>query len=118
MMRTTLAAIALLALGAPVASAGAAPVGGFSMPPVPAMLSRVPLASPAGYGELAAPVCGTSQGAFGLGHVGSTILTCQGSGLTFVGPSVGQVASVIGPTIIGPAFIGSSIVSAGNVGIG
>jgi hypothetical protein len=118
MMRKTLAAVALLGLGAPVASAGAAPVGGFSMPPVPAMFSRVPLPSLAGYGDLAAPFCGTSQGGLGQGHVGSTILTCQGSGLTFVGPSVGQVATVIGPTIIGPAFVDSSIVSAGNVGVG
>jgi hypothetical protein len=35
--------------------------------------------------------------------------------LAFIGPSVGQIASVIGPTIIGPAVIGSSVVSAGHV---
>jgi hypothetical protein len=36
-----------------------------------------------------------------------------GGGLSFIGPAVGQVASVIGPTIIGPVYIGTSIVSAG-----
>jgi hypothetical protein len=43
---------------------------------------------------------------------------CQGSGLVFVAPSVGQVATVIGPTIIGPATVGNAIVSAGDVAAG
>jgi hypothetical protein len=42
----------------------------------------------------------------------------MGSGLSFVGPSIGQIATVIGPTIIGPAVVGNSIVSAGNVAVG
>jgi hypothetical protein len=38
----------------------------------------------------------------------------MGTGLSFVGPAVGQIAAVIGPTIIGPAVIGNVVVSAGN----
>lgn len=55
---------------------------------------------------------GDSAGAVG----GSTNSVCQGSGLSFIAPSVGQVATVIGPTVIGPATIGNAIVSAGDVG--
>jgi hypothetical protein len=43
---------------------------------------------------------------------------CQGGGLVFVAPAIGQIASVIGPTIIGPAFVGTSVVSAGSAGLG
>jgi hypothetical protein len=40
---------------------------------------------------------------------------CTGApGLTFIGPAIGQVASVIGPTIIGPSVIGNLVVAAGN----
>jgi hypothetical protein len=38
--------------------------------------------------------------------------------LGFIGPSVGQIASVVGPTIISPSFVGTAVVSAGNVVIG
>jgi hypothetical protein len=74
-------------------------------------------------------------GLFPLGPVGSATgvlgpcshTTAQGQGATgsaspqacavlaFVGPSVGQITSVIGPRIIGPAVIGSTVVSAGQV---
>jgi hypothetical protein len=40
---------------------------------------------------------------------------CLGAGLSFVGPAIGQIATVIGPTIIGPANIGTTVVSAGDV---
>jgi hypothetical protein len=43
---------------------------------------------------------------------------CLGAGLSFVGPSIGQIATVIGPTIIGPAVVGTSIQSAGNAAVG
>jgi hypothetical protein len=40
---------------------------------------------------------------------------CLGAGLSFTGPAIGQIASVIGPTIISPTVVGASIVvSAGN----
>jgi hypothetical protein len=38
-----------------------------------------------------------------------------GAGPVFVGPSVGQIATVMGPIIIGPTFIGALGVSAGSV---
>ena len=40
---------------------------------------------------------------------------CQGGGLVFVAPAVGQVATVVGPTIIGPSQNGTIFVSPGNV---
>ena len=62
--------------------------------------------------------CGDSTGS-GQGDIGSSGSTvCLGSGLVFVAPSVGQVATVIGPTVIGPATIGNAIVSAGDVAAG
>jgi hypothetical protein len=74
---------------------------------------------------LGGPTAVGSQGAFGpcpsafgpngQGPVGGTLATvCTGAGLTFIAPAIGQVASVIGPTIIGPAVIGNVVVSAGN----
>jgi hypothetical protein len=43
---------------------------------------------------------------------------CQGGGgLVFVGPAVGQVATVVGPTIIGPSQVGTVVVSPGNVNV-
>ena len=49
---------------------------------------------------------------------GTANSVCQGSGLSFIGPSVGQVATVMGPTIIGPADVGTVVVSAGDVAAG
>jgi hypothetical protein len=39
-------------------------------------------------------------------------------GLTFIGPSVGQVATVIGPTIMTPGFVGTIVQANGNVAVG
>ena len=67
----------------------------------------------------AAGPCGTANGNIDQGPAGQQVTqVCQGSGLTFVGPSIGQVATVIGPTIISPAFNGAVNVSAGNGSIG
>jgi hypothetical protein len=75
-------------------------------------------AIPAGNTSVTPGQC-SSTIAGGVGPPGQTTSqVCQGSGLTFIGPAVGQVASVIGPTTIGPAFIGTSIVSAGTVAVG
>jgi hypothetical protein len=46
---------------------------------------------------------------------GNQTLVCVGAGPVFVGPSVGQIATVMGPIIIGPTFIGALGVSAGSV---
>ena len=44
---------------------------------------------------------------------------CQGGGgLAFVAPAIGQVATVVGPTIIGPSQVGTVVVSPGNVNVG
>jgi hypothetical protein len=59
--------------------------------------------------------CGTAA-AEGQGSTGGVDThVCVGAGLAFVGPAIGQIATVIGPTIIGPAVIGTSVISAGNV---
>jgi hypothetical protein len=107
-LAAAIVAIGALAIAAPGASAAITdfpvPAGGF-----------VPFgASPFG-GNAAGAVgpCSRStaqgQGAAGAGQ--SQVCAV----LAFVGPSTGQIASVVGPTIIGPAVIGTSVVSAGHV---
>jgi hypothetical protein len=48
---------------------------------------------------------------------GTEAKVCQGSGPVFIGPAVGQVAAVIGPTVIGPAQV-NAVVSAGDAIMG
>lgn len=55
----------------------------------------------------------SNEGQGGTGGTENKI--CQGAGLVFVAPSVGQVATVVGPTIIGPSQVGTVVVSPGNV---
>jgi hypothetical protein len=43
---------------------------------------------------------------------------CAGGGLIFVAPAIGQVASLVAPTIIGPAVVTNMLVSNGNGIIG
>ena len=85
---TALAATAVLALGAPDARAQAVPVGG-------AGCVIVGFDGSAGTAGTGASQCGT---------------------LNFVGPAIGQIASVIGPTIISPAVTGTVLVTGNNVG--
>ena len=68
-------------------------------------------------------ICGSSsasQGGGGSGNAGGTTAqVCLAPGaLSFVGPSIGQISSIVGPTIIGPASNISVIESAGSVGNG
>lgn len=75
-------------------------------------------ASAASAGAVTAPVSPCSSGfdATGQGETaGTTAEVCQGGGLVFIGPAVGQIAAVTGPTIISPAVLGTVVVSAGNV---
>jgi hypothetical protein len=96
-LSTALVVTAALAVGAPTAGAISLPVAG----------------SPVAAG----PCATTTQD--GQGRTGGTATqVCSGGGLTFIGPSVGQIATVIGPTILGPGFVANSIVSAGNVAVG
>jgi hypothetical protein len=107
--RAFLAALAVtvaLAVGAPAAGASPLPVA-----PFPVALAG------AGYNAVAGP-CGRPAAEGQGSTAGVNAQVCQGTGLSFTGPSVGQVATVIGPTIIGPAFVGTSIVSAGSGAVG
>jgi hypothetical protein len=69
----------------------------------------------AGDSAVAGGACGTPTGGEGQGGTGGTAAqACLGAGLSFIGPAIGQISSVIGPTIIGPAVVGTLIVSAGD----
>jgi hypothetical protein len=104
----------LASLAVTVAFVVGAPAAGASPFPV----STIPLGLP-GAGNAVAGPCGRPSGAEGQGSTGEvTNQQCLGAGLSFVGPSIGQIATVIGPTIIGPAVVGTSIQSAGNAAVG
>jgi hypothetical protein len=112
-----LAITAAVGVGVPAAAAGASAT--------PATTEGLPIAglpvlggpAGAGGGQLSG-ACGTSTGPSGQGGTAGTIAeVCASSGLTFVEPAVGQVASVIGPTVIGPAVV-VSVTSAGNGAVG
>jgi hypothetical protein len=114
-----LAATAALAVGAPAAGASAVPIptalAGFPFAGFPA----TPIAGLSTLGTSAAGPCGAAVANEGQARTGGTSTqACVGAGLSFIGPQIGQVATVIGPTIITPAFVGVSIVSGGNVAIG
>jgi hypothetical protein len=118
LLAAALAAAALLA-GAPAAGASTVPLARFSLPiGLPRYPALTPLLGvPFSGGPVSAP-CSAAHGGDGVGSTGGTTsVVCQGGGLIFIGPSIGQIANVIGPTIIGPAVIGNVIVSAGN-GVG
>ena len=63
---------------------------------------------------LGASPCGTAV-AGGNGSPGAPAV-CAG-GLSFVGPTIGQITSVIGPTIISPAVVGTTVIVAGGSNI-
>jgi hypothetical protein len=116
-----LAAVALLAGAVPAAEASSlTPAASFSSSPRTSYLTPVGTIPGAGgvTNTNAASTCGSASGNDTQGRVGtSTILTCQGAGLVFVGPATGQIATVIGPTIIG-GVVGNVVVTAGNGSIG
>jgi hypothetical protein len=94
----------------------------FGVPAASASLYTVPASgggNGGGAGSLGpAGPCSTVSPHSGLGATaGTATQVCMGAGLAFVGPQIGQIATVIGPTIIGPAVVGSVVVSAGN-GVG
>jgi hypothetical protein len=63
---------------------------------------------------LGASPCGTGV-AGGMGSPAAPAV-CAG-GLSFVGPTIGQIASVIGPTIISPAVVGNTIIVASGTNV-
>lgn len=124
-----LAIAALLGATAPAASASTFPTPVFGLPAGALSWSGYPWSPPTLGGNLGAVgagsggLCGdssASQGGGGNGNAGGTAnQVCLGpGGLSFVGPSIGQVSSIVGPTIIGPASNISVIQSAGSVGNG
>jgi len=114
---------------AAVAVAGGLAAAGAGMPAAASAATLPSWSFPASVNGFAPPLgdggigsrngaCGSSSGAEGQGGTGGTnAYTCVGAGLVFVGPAIGQIASVIGPTIIGPAVVGAVNVSAGDAAI-
>jgi hypothetical protein len=112
-----------LAFGAPAASASTALPTRFSMPTASAWWSARPLSATPYLGTSSSTLipgpCGSASDTPGQGATaGTASQVCMGSGLSFVGPAIGQIATVIGPTIISPGFVGNVVVSAGNGSIG
>jgi hypothetical protein len=114
-----LGATAALAVAAPAAHASTLPAYHFSMPTAFAGFKGTPVALSTPVGLPAGGACTTPTGVEGQGRTGGNdIYSCMGAGLSFVGPSIGLISTVIGPTIISPGFAGSVIVSGGNVNVG
>lgn len=60
--------------------------------------------------------CGLATGPHGVGATaGTTNQVCTGAGPTFIGPSLGQISSVNGPTIGAGVVIGTQVTSGGGV---
>jgi hypothetical protein len=105
-----MAATGAVALAAPVSGASAqvpvlptAPAGGFGVG-----------TSAIGGNQIGTAGCvGTNRPSFG-GNNGSTSAQTCGALLSFTGPQVGQISSVIGPTIIGSPFTDVTV-SAGPI---
>jgi hypothetical protein len=98
----------VLAVGGSAIGAGPAAAAGLPVRPDLLALDGLP-----GGADACSSHTAEQQGA----TAGTESKVCQGGGLVFVGPAVGQVATVMGPTVIGPAQV-SAVVSAGNVGAG
>jgi hypothetical protein len=117
-LAAVLAAAAALAIGAPAAGASTFPAYRYTVPAAFAQFKARPVALSTPVGLPAAASCGPQTGNEGQGRTsGVDNSVCVGSGLSFVGPSVGGIATVMGPTIISPGFAGSVIVAGGNVAI-
>ena len=98
--------MAALAVAAPVSGARAAfpPIG------VPGGVAQGGQANgPSGCIDANAPS--------GVGDAGATVNQICGGVLTFVGPSTGQLASAVGPTIIGSTILAPITVSPGPVAV-
>jgi hypothetical protein len=86
-----------MALAAPVSGASAAIVPPFDLPILPTGGG----VSAIGGNQIGSAGCvGTNRPSFG-GNAGSTSAQTCGAILSFSGPQIGQISSVIGPTIIG-----------------
>jgi hypothetical protein len=102
------ATIGVFAVAAPVSGAGA-----FTWPTDYSWSGTSPKINTFG-GEAGSFGCGLNFPT-GVGPAGGTTNQVCGGGLTFIGPSVGQIASVVGPTIIGSTVLAPVTTSAGPV---
>ena len=96
------AAMAALAVAAPVSGARAAIVPG-------GVAQGGQANGPSGCVDANAPS--------GVGDAGATVNQICGVALAFVGPSIGQVSSEMGPTIIGSTVLAPITVSSGPVAV-
>jgi hypothetical protein len=106
-----LAAMSALAVGVPAAGASTTPTASFTTPFV-----GWPTGSEGPGAGVAGP-CGSATGSEVQGRPGGTENLVCGTGLIFIAPAVGQIDSVVGPTIISPAVVGASIVTGNNVAV-
>ena len=112
------AAVAVLATAGPISSAAAQgfPVSG--LPTGFGWLAGLGLTSGAlgSVNALASPTAGCSTSSTTLaGPTAGTLATTCDSLLTFVGPAVGQVSNVVGPTIIGSTVLAPVQVTSGSI---
>jgi hypothetical protein len=99
-------AMAALAVAAPVSGAQA------QLPPI-----GVPGGIAQGGQAIAPAGCVGPNGPSGVGDAGATFNQVCGAALVFVGPSIGQMATAIGPTIIGSTVAAPITVSPGPVAV-
>jgi hypothetical protein len=113
---------ALIATGALIVGAPAAGASTFPVGTIPTWLDGTGVSGVTvpggGNSAVASGVCGgTSTAGQGQNNTGGTTsLHCLGSGNSFTGPAIGQIATVTGPTIISPAVVGAAIVVSGGNG--
>jgi hypothetical protein len=112
------AALAALAVAAPASGAKAAPMP-IRFPVATAAFTPIGLGGGVGQGGQAnAPSgCVGSNAPSGVGDAGATSNQICGAGLVFVGPSVGQIGTAMGPTIIGSTVLAPITVSLGPVAV-
>jgi hypothetical protein len=100
------AALAALAVAAPVSGARAA------FPPI-----GVPGGVAQGGQSNGSSVCVDSNAPSGVGDAGATVNQICGVAVPVVGATIGQVATAIGPTIVGSTVLSPITVSPGPVAV-
>lgn len=113
---STAMVVLALAVAAPVSGASAAvtPIG---FPGAATGFAPVGLPGLAQGGQLAPTGCVGANAPSGVGDAGATTNQFCGVTLAFVGPSVGQVATAIGPTIIGSTVLAPVTVTNGPAAV-
>jgi hypothetical protein len=109
----------LLALSTVMAGlAVAAPVSGASAALVPVGFPGAGTAfTPLQGGQLNPTGCTGSNAPSGVGDAGATVNQLCGVTLAFIGPSIGQVSSEMGPTIIGSTVLAPITTTSGPVAV-